>query len=283
MTDAIEEYRKIIGQTTVAEDVISASQVHRLTVTLNRDDPIPAEGDPVPPGWHAIFFPRLNLTQNLGPDGMAADIENGPPSPLPRRMYAGNDMRFHQPFRIGNKVTKELSIASVTPKEGRSGKLVFVTVGVRISGPNGLIMEDDQNLVYREEDTGQPPPPGEPGPEEAAWKRTITTDPVMLFRFSACTFNPHRIHYDQPYVTGTENYPALIVHGPFTAIWLKELVRDNAPDATLTSFAMQARAPVYVDQPLTLMGEPADDGKSCQLWAVNSDGVIAMKASAEFA
>ena len=85
MTDAIEEYRKIIGQTTVAEDVISASQVHRLTVTLNRDDPIPAEGDPVPPGWHAIFFPRLNLTQYLGPDGMAADIENGPPSPLTRR------------------------------------------------------------------------------------------------------------------------------------------------------------------------------------------------------
>lgn len=283
MTDAIEEYKKFIGHTIVTEDVITASQVHRLNVTLNRENPIPAEGDPVPPGWHSIFFPRLNLTRDLSSDGMASEIEDGPPSPLPRRMFAGNNMRFHQPFRIGDHVTKEISIASVTPKEGRSGKLVFVTIGVKITGPSGLVMEDDQNLVYREEDTGQAPPPGEPGPEDAAWKRTVTVDPVMLFRFSACTFNPHRIHYDHPYVTDVENYPGLIVHGPFTAVWLLELVRDSAPDAEMTAFAMQARAPIYEGQPFTLMGEPAGDGKSCQLWAVNADGVIAMKASAEFA
>jgi len=169
------------------------------------------------------------------------------------------------------------------PKKGRSGKLVFVNIGVKISGPNGLIMEDDQNLVYREEDKGQARPPGELGPEDAPWKLTVTADPVMLFRFSACTFNPHRIHYDEPYVTGTEGYADLIVHGPFTAIWLLELVRDNAPEATLTSFAMQARAPIFVNQPFTLMGEPANDGKSVELCAVNSEGVIAMKANAEFA
>ena len=282
MTDAVEEYRKFIGHTVMSEDVVTASQVHRLTATLNRDDPIPKEGDLVPPGWHSIFFPRLSGTQDLSPDGMAGDIENGPPSPLPRRMYAGNNMRFHQPFRIGDHVTKELCITSVTPKEGRSGKLVFVTLGVKITGPNGLIVEDNQNLVYRQEDTGQSPPPGEPGPEDATWKRTVTTDPVMLFRFSACTFNPHRIHYDEPYVTGTEGYPGLIVHGPFTAVWLLELVRENAPEKTLTSFAMQARAPIYVNQPFTLMGEPAEDGSSVELCALNVEGIIAMKANAEF-
>ncbi|NQV55162.1 MAG: MaoC family dehydratase N-terminal domain-containing protein [Rhodospirillales bacterium] len=284
MADAIEEYEKFIGLTTTTEDLISASQVQRLAVTLNRDDPMPKIGDAVPPGWQSIFFPRLNKTKNLSRDGMASDMENGPPSPLPRRMYAGNNMRFHQPFRIGDAVTKEMAISSVTPKEGRSGKLVFVTIGVKISGPNGLVMEDDQNLVYREEEeAGAKPPPGEPGPSDAPWKREVIVDPVMLFRFSACTFNPHRIHYDHPYVTGVENYPGLIVHGPFTAVWLLELARDFAPDKTLATFNMQARAPIYADQPFTLMGEPSADGASCQLWAVNKDGMIAMKASADFA
>lgn len=284
MVDEYEEFRKYIGRKTVTEDVVSAAQVQKMMATLNRDDAPPAPGDPVPPGWQGIFFPRFPLSRELGPDGMAPDLADGPGDPLPLRMYAGNDMRFYQPLRIGETIRKETALASVTPKVGRSGKLVFVTQRMQIFGAEGLAMEDDVNLVYRDEDKSAraAPPPGQPGPTDATWKREVTVDSVMLFRFSAATFNPHRIHYDHPYATGVEGYPDLLVHGPFTATWLLELVRDNHPDATMTSFEMRAKAPLYANQPITLLGEPSADGKSCELWAVAHDGILAMQATASF-
>ena len=200
-------------------------------------------------------------------------------------MYAGNDMRFHKPLRIGETARRETALKSLTPKEGRSGKLVFVTHGVRIFGEDGLAMEDDTNLVYREEDKEgrAAPPPGQPGPTDGTWKRVVTVDQVMLFRYSATTFNPHRIHYDHPYTTGVEGYPDLLVHGPFTATLLLELARDNNPGATMTAFEMRAKAPLFANQPITLLGEPAADGKSAELSAVSHDGILAMQASASFA
>ncbi len=285
MPDEYEEFRKHIGRKTVAHDVISVAQVQKLMATLNRDDPAPKLGDPVPNGWQHIFFAKYPPSNDLGPDGMAPEVEGGPGDPLPQRMYAGNDMRFFKPLRIGETARRETSLASLTPKEGRSGKLVFVTHRVEVYGEDGLVMEDDTNLVYREEDKEgrAAPPPGKPGPEDATWKREITVNPVMLFRFSATTFNPHRIHYDYPYTTGVEGYPGLLVHGPFTAIWLMELARENNPGATMTGFEMRAKAPLFANQPITLLGEPSGDGKACELWAVSHEGILAMEASASFA
>jgi 3-methylfumaryl-CoA hydratase len=277
----------IIGVKAVTEDVISATQMHRLTITLNRRDPIPKIGDPVPWGWHSIFFPRLMPTNKLSKDGMAAEFEDSPDSPLPRRMYAGNDLKFHEPLRIGDAAKKEIFVKSVTPKEGRSGKMIFVTYGINITGPRGLVMEDNQNIVFREEPPAgekSAPPPGEPAKTDAPWKRTLTVDEVMLFRFSAATWNPHRIHYDRDYVTKVEGYPDLIVHGPFTAVLLLELVREHMGDKAIemSGFSMRAKAPLYANRPMTLLGEPAADGKSCKLWAADDKGVLAMEINATF-
>ena len=277
-----------IGMKAQFEDVITATQLHRLNVTLNRRDPLPKEGDPVPWGWHSIFFPRLIPTDKLSRDGMAPDFEGAPDSPLPRRMYAGNDLHFHEPLHVGDHALKETWIQSVQPKEGRSGKLVFVTYAVRITGPRGLVLEDEQKIVFRDEiasgESNAAEPVTEPVAIDAPWKRAMIIDPIMLFRFSAVTFNPHRIHYDYPYVKQVENYPSLVVHGPLTAIWLLELVREHWQDKAMhmTGLRMRAKAPLYANSRIVLLGEPAVDGKSCRLWAVDDAGKLAMEIMADF-
>jgi len=286
----MSDYSKLeefIGVKTITEDIVTPTQLQRLSITLNRRDPMPREGDPVPWGWHSIFFPRLIPTDKLSPDGMAPDFEGAPDSPLPRRMYAGNDLKFHEPLRVGDRVTKEIFIKSVAPKEGRSGRLIFVVYGIRIIGPRGLVLEDDQNIVFRDEERAgaKSPPPAEAAARtDALWKGTITVDPVTLFRFSACTFNPHRIHYDYRYIRDVEKYPELIVHGPLTAILLLELVRKHWPDKALamSGFGMRAKAPLFANRPIRLLGEPAPDGASCRLWALDDAGRLAMEISATF-
>ncbi len=286
MASDLSQLERFIGVKTVTEDIVTPTQLQRLNVTLNRRDPLPREGDPVPWGWHSIFFPRLIATDRLSADGMAPDFEGAPDSPLPRRMYAGNDLRFHEPMRVGDRIAKEIFIKSVAPKEGRSGRLIFVVYGIRILGPRGLVLEDDQNIVFRDEEPAGTPaaPPAAAARLEAPWKASASVDPVMLFRFSACTFNPHRIHYDRPYVSEVEKYPGLIVHGPLTAILLLELVRRHWPDKApaMAGFSMRARAPLYAERPIALLGEPGADGASCKLWAADDAGRLAMEIHATF-
>lgn len=278
------EFSEYVGRSMEMEDVVTASSVHKLTVTLNRSDPLPKIGEPVPPGWHHALFPRFPLTQDLGGDGMVAEIDNGPTDPLPLRMFAGSRAKFHQPIRIGEVVKQERKLVSMVPKEGKAGKLVFGTYAHKITGPNGLCTEDDWDLVFIEEDkdgTRKPPPP-KAGPENFEWDRTININETMLFRYSACIFNPHRIHYDHPYTTGVEGYPGLVVHGPFTATWLLELARDNARDKTMTGFNMRAVAPLFANQDIRLVGQPSRDGLACDLWALTPEGNVAMEATATF-
>ncbi len=278
------ELKDYVGRKWTTEDVITAVQMAKFSATMNRDDEPLNEGDPLPFGWHGLYFPRLHQTQELPRDGMVPEIEDGPPNPLPNRMYTGNNMRFHTPLRIGQTATKEMELLSVTPKEGRAGSLVFVDFALRISGPDWLSTEDVINFVFKEPDkSGGAPRPGQPGPTEATWKRQVSADMVMLFRFSAVTFNPHRIHYDHRYVTEVEGYPAILVHGPLTAIWLMELAREKNPGAVMKSFTQRARAPVFVNEQVTVLGEPSADGKSCELWAVKEDGTLAMQVDITFA
>ncbi|MDW3685829.1 MaoC family dehydratase N-terminal domain-containing protein [Cupriavidus sp. CV2] len=271
-----------IGKSTESQDEITAFPVKALCATLDREDPAPERGDALPPLWHWLYFLPLHRQSELGVDGHANRGGFLPPVPLPRRMWAGGRLRFHQPLRVGDAVSKTSTILDVSAKTGRTGSLAFVTVAHRYSGPQGLAVTEEHDIVYREQAA-----PGAAAPEPVAartdedWSRDIVPDPVLLFRFSALTFNGHRIHYDHEYVTTVEHYPDLIVHGPLLAVLLLDLVRRNLPDATVSSFSFKGVRPTHVPQRFQACGKVSEDGKTVALWIRQADGALAMTATAE--
>ena len=197
-------------------------------------------------------------------------------------MFAGKRTTFHESLRVGDEVRRDSVIKEVTIKQGRTGQMVFVTVKTELSTARGLAITEEQDLVYREAAPGgTPPQPPQPAPGKAVWSRVVTPDPVMLFRYSALTFNGHRIHYDQPYVTQVEGYPGLVMNGGLTTLLVFELARARASAPVHHISSRNVRA-LFVNQPITLAGEPSADGKSAKLWALNPDGALALTAEAEF-
>jgi 3-methylfumaryl-CoA hydratase len=282
MAQDLEKLKKWIGEKEGAVDYITVPAVHRLAATLDRDDPMPRAGDPLPIGWHAILFPRVVRHSQIGADGHPERGDFLPPVPLPRRMFAGKRTTFVQDLRVGDEVKRESTIAAVNVKQGRSGQMVFVTVKTDIFSPRGLAVSEEQDIVYRAEpDPNAPPPAPQPAPATAAWKNTVTPDPVMLFRYSALTFNGHRIHYDHRYVTGTEGYPDLVMNGGLTTLLVYELARANAKAPIRHMVSRNVRA-LFVNRPIHLGGEPSADGKSAKLWAADRDGALALTADAQF-
>ena len=282
--DEANPYRAWIGKKQTARDLVTASPVARLAATLDRDDPPPKTGDALPPVWHWLFFLEAVPMRGLGPDGHPARGTFLPPVPLPRRMWAGGRFRFLAPIRIGDAVERNSEIVDVAQKQGRTGPLAFCTVRHTISADAGPCVIEEHDIVYRDAPAPgeKPAPSGEsPAPEGAAFARTITPDPVLLFRFSALTFNGHRIHYDLPYVTKTEGYAGLIVHGPLLAIFLLDLVRRERPDAHLTEFSFRAFRPVFDTGPFRIAGKPASGG--LLLWSEDNGGALAMRAEAKLA
>ena len=286
MSETGTDFSDWIGRREEAEDVATLSSVAGMIATLDRDDEAPRMGDPVPPLWHWMYFAPKARHSELGPDGHPRRGGFMPPVPLPRRMFAGGRATFHEPIRIGDDVRREGEIMKVARKEGRTGELVFVTVGYRIVTDRGLAIEEEHDIVYRDA-----PPPGQqaaPQPAEKAdtrdgdWRRTVAPDPVMLFRYSALTFNGHRIHYDHPYVTGVEGYPGLIVHGPLIATLLADLARDESGWA-LGRFAFRARSPLFATAPFTVGGQLEAGGATCTVAAIDAEGALAMTAEAELA
>ena len=206
--------------------------------------------------------------------------------PLPRRMFAGEALRFHRPLRIGEAVRRETELADLSAKDGATGTLVFATVVSRIHGPGGLAVEEERRTVFREEvKAGErnQAPRREEAPADAPWRRRITPDAVLLFRFSALTFNSHRIHYDRAWAMDKEGYPGLVVHGPLSSTLLIDFARDQNPGRTLVSYRAQARAPLFDTAPFELRGRPSADGTSCDLWAVTPEGTVAVSAHADLA
>ncbi len=282
MTQNLEELKKWIGEKETDVDYVTIPSVHRLAATLDRDDPMPKAGDPLPIGWHQLLFPRIVRHSQIGADGHPARGDFLPPVPLPRRMFAGKRNTFHAPLQIGDEVRRESVIQSVTPKVGRTGQMVFVTVKTEISTTRGLAITEEQDIVYREEpDPNAPPPPPQKAPGEAVWVNRVTPDPVMLFRYSALTFNGHRIHYDHPYVTQVEKYPNLVMNGGLTTLLVFELARANARSPLKTIASRNVR-PLFVNREITLCGEPSADGKSAKLWAQDDTGALALSAEATF-
>jgi 3-methylfumaryl-CoA hydratase len=219
-----------------------------------------------------------------GPDGHPKRGDFLPPVPLPRRMWAGGRLTFHEPLKVGERAVRTSTIVNIEDKTGRSGRLVFVTVQHDIEVAGELRIEEEHDIVYRDAPhPGAAPQKAAPAPDGETWRRTINADPVMLFRYSALTFNSHRIHYDYPYVTEVEGYPGLVVHGPLIATLLVDLVRRELPEATVQSFAFKALRPTFANQPFTVCGKPSDDGKTLDLWAKDHEGYVTMRATAAVA
>jgi len=277
----IEPLRRQLGRTIVEEDFASAAPMRGMVVTFDRTETAPGPGQPIPPGWHLAYFPAASPRASLGADGLPLAGGVLPEMPLPRRMYAGVKLTFHQPILVGDTLRRETEFSDVQLRGGGTGTLILATQTRRIFTPRGLALTEDTHTVFRE---AVPPgqksgiPNREELPADTPWRRTITTDPVSLFRYSALTFNPHRIHYDRPYAMEIEGYPGLVVHGPYSQQCILDLLRDSTPRKTIKTFEMRARAPLFDIAPFTVIGRPTEGGAA--LWAVTPAGTIAMQAVA---
>jgi 3-methylfumaryl-CoA hydratase len=281
-TDALRSW---VGRSETREDAIDARPIALLSATLDRDDPPPRPGDTVPPLWHWLYFLPVYRQSEMGPDGHAKRGGFLPPVPLPRRMWAGSRIEWQRPLTIGAIATRNSRIISVTPKRGQSGDLVFVVVRHEIASAGGLALTEEHDIVYRDLAPAageRRVTPDQPAPAAAAWTRRIVPDDVLLFRYSALTFNSHRIHYDRRYVTEVEGYPGLIVHGPLLATLLVDLLRRHRPDAALARFEFRALLPLFDTAPFDVCGRPGDDGRIA-LWAQGPEGALAMRATATLA
>jgi 3-methylfumaryl-CoA hydratase len=271
------------GRSETITDEITAAPLRALSATLDRADPEPAPGTELPPLWHWLYFLPRHPQSELGEDGHARLGGFLPPVPLPRRMWAGGRLQWHAPLRVGEAVQRVSTIASVTHKPGRTGDLVFVLVRHEVRNPAGLALSEEHDIVYRAAArVGDPVPAPQAAQRDAPWSREIVPDPVLLFRYSALTFNGHRIHYDRSYVTGVEGYPGLIVHGPLIATLLADLTRRQRPDARLAAFSFKALRPTFDLHPFRVQGRPAQDGQGAQLWASDHEGWLTMQAEARF-
>jgi 3-methylfumaryl-CoA hydratase len=282
----LDDLKQYIGRTQTAADVLHPGPANLLRLALGRPEPALKDGDPLPPAWLALYFLPHYGPAELRPDGSPRDAGVVPPMPMPRRMFAGERVRFHRPLRFGAPVRRETTLTDVSLKSGGTGTLVFATVVNRVFGPDGLALEDERRTVFREEvkaGQGNQAPRRDPAPTDVPWRRRITPDPVLLFRYSALTFNSHRIHYDLRWATETEGYPGLVVHGPLTTTLLIDFARDSNPGRALTAYTTQARAPLFDTAAFELRGRPTPDGRGAELWAVTPEGTIAMSAEVELA
>ena len=278
MSAAAEDWSKWVGRSEQLRDTIAAGRAQALQATLDDAEAPLHAGDALPPLWHWAYFWSLVPTADLGPDGHAARGGFLPPIALPRRMWAGSRVEFPRALEVGAEVRRHSTIKSVTEKSGRSGRLAFVTVEHVISDAAGPCIVEEHDIVYREAgEKGTPLPEGEAPPAEGAWRQEVVPSPVLQFRYSALTFNSHRIHYDQPYTTQQEGYPGLIVHGPLLATLMIGQLRRALPRARATRFAFRARRPIFDTRPFTVCGAPDMPGKRADLWVVDPDGYLAMQ------
>lgn len=280
----IANLREWIGKTESSTDQIAPQPMAALAATLDISTEQPLAGAPVPPLWHWLYFLEIHRQSDLAADGHAKLGAFLPPIPLARRMWAGGRLEFQRPLRVGETYRRASRIADVQHKQGRSGNLVFVTVRHETGNDDGIALTEEQDLVYRESaKPGDPPPTPKSASTEAAWERTVRADDVLLFRYSALTFNAHRIHYDRRFATETEGYPGLVVHGPLIATLLLDLLRRNMQEANVVRFEFRAVSPLFDTAPFTVRGKPENSGKSISLLAAGPGNTLAMTATAELA
>lgn len=284
----IEHLRKWVGNTESMSEEVERWPVTAMLATLDVDpSEWPAKGDPIPPTGHWNYFvPRVGQSR-IGADGHPLRGDFLPPVDLPRRMWAGSRISYGpSKLRLGDEVSRVSSIRSVDLKQGRSGSLVFVTVGHVYRTREGIAVEEEQDLVYRD----NPPPtvegtPKAPksAPDNPQWNVEIATDAPLLFRYSAVTFNAHRIHYDAPYAREQEGYPGLVVHGQLIATFLIEAWRRNNPGQELKAFSFRSMSPLFCGDLFSAEGRVEESGAGARLWARTEQGGLVMDATVECA
>ncbi len=273
-------FQEYVGREERREDQLHPLPLEGMAAELDCRLEEVAPNKALPALWHWMFFTPWVRHSEIGPEGHPERGGFLPPIDLPRRMFAGSRTRFLGKLYLGDSVSRTATIRSVTAKTGSAGPMVFVTTQQEISGPKGVAVVEEQDIVYigpnpPADSPDKPPPAPDPLPE-GAWVREVTPDPVMLFRFSALTCNGHRIHYDRTYATETEGYPGLVVHGPLQAILLMDLLRHNRPDAQVSAFEFRAHRPLFDTEGFHLVGEPAES--EVALTTRNLQGKVCVQA-----
>ncbi|MFC8519765.1 hypothetical protein [Streptomyces sp. NPDC057257] len=245
------------------QDALPPGPAAALSAVLDLPGAAAGHGDPLPPLWQWLYFLHWAPQQALGPDGHLSDGRFLPPIPERRRMFAGGRSEIFEPLRLGEPARRVSSLAAVTPKQGRSGELLFVTERQEFRQRGRTCLVEEQDIVYRSGEGSAPSHPATlddtavPGPE-GPWQLRLQPDERLLFRFSALTANAHRIHYDTPYCRAVEGYPGLVVHGPLLALLMLELVRRDAPQRQVRSLSYRLHRPAFVGEHLLADGVPAD-------------------------
>lgn len=274
MTD---DYSAWIGRETLSEERLQAGLVAGLLATLDRGE-APHPGDPAPAGAHWLLSPARAPMSELGPDGHVRRGDFLPPIPATRRMWASSEIAFAAPIPVDAPCRRRSRVESVTMREGRQGPLWLVTLAHHLSVGGRTAVEERQTIVYLD---GKPQASGDAGQarlDDWPARRTLMPGPVLLFRYSALTFNAHRIHYDLPYATEIEGYPGLVVQGPLIATLLLDLCRERF-GAEIRRFRFRARAPAFAERPLHLVAREVEGG--VELAAVGPEGRLLTTAFAE--
>lgn len=266
-----------IGRKQSRTDTVHATSIRHLAASLDWSDVGTEPGQPIPLGSHWLYFLDAAPASQIGDDGHAKLGGFLPPTALPWRMWAGGRLQFDAAIGIGETLQKDSEIISVAEKEGRAGPMVLVTVRHTISGGGSVRLVEEHDIVYRGGAAGDTAP-AKPAERRADISETRTPDPVLLFRYSALTFNGHRIHYDAPYCRDI-GYPGLVVHGPLTATLLLRLA-GRAGRGRLRRFAFRAVSPMFAGNALSV--NAAGSGNHIDLWAENHQGGVTMKAEADF-
>ena len=289
--------RTWIGRQETCHDQITGTPLRLMRATLDLPEEAaptsPSDESPVLPAlWHWLYFLPSPQASDLGADGHAKRGGFLPLVPLPRRMWAGGQLRFVDPLRVGDAVSRTSTIEDVAVKNGRSGALCFVKVRHDISSQRGLALQEWHDIVYRPEPEPDAPSAAAPAYETADqgdWQEMVMPDDALLFRYSALTFNGHRIHYDRRYATEVEKYPGLVVHGPLMATLLAGLGSRQFAGRRATAFSFRALKPVFDGQAFAVCGAAtvptgnADAAHAADLWIKDHAGHCAMRATMEFA
>ncbi|WP_024507530.1 MaoC family dehydratase N-terminal domain-containing protein [Bradyrhizobium sp. ARR65] len=276
----LDHLRQWIGRTQEASDIVTAQLVKGLRATLFQEIGEPKAGDAAPLTVHWCLAQPVFPMSQLGPDGHPARGGFLPPVPLPRRMWAGGELTFLDSLRVGDEATRTSRIADVTLKSGSTGQLCFVSVEHTVTTPRGVAIRERQDIVYREMSGAPAAAPAKPAPlpPAAQHRETHVSDPVLLFRYSALTFNGHRIHYDRDYVTKVEGYPGLIFHGPLQAALIVEMAAKLRGGTAPKKFVYRGVQPLFEGSEFSINAN--DNGASMEMWTANDAGQPTMKGTA---
>ncbi len=271
-----------IGKTRESVDVLGVTPARHLAATFDRDDADLASGGRLPCGWTLLYFLDSPPTSRMGPDGRTTPGEFLPDTGLSRRMWAGGSFTFERDLVLGRPARQTVTMTGVERKKGRSGNLCFVTTEHRTAQDGEDAVIEVRHLVFRDALGAHGEARRVAPPQGAAWQRSVVADPVLLFRFSALTFNAHRIHYDVEYCRRVEAYPDLLVHGPMQALLLLDLAERTCPERRIRHFRYRGMAPLFAPHPFLVRGKP-ETGGGLALWIEDSSGGLTTSAELEFA